>query len=215
MTSLHQALRGRFIVFDGPDGGGKSTQIGLLGRHLSAHDAPVTVTRDPGGTVIGERVRGVLLDHDLSLMDVRCEALLFMASRAQLMAEVIAPALARGDVVLCDRFVSATCAYQGAAGADQAGIIELARYAIGDRWPDLTILLDVPCDLGARRRADQPDDAMEARPSDFHERVRQRFNALGEAYPSPIARVDASADPDAVHLEVLEALAARFGSAVC
>lgn len=152
-ASLKERLAGRFLVLDGPDGCGKTTQQALLAERLRADGLAVTATRDPGGTAIGDRVRSVLLDHDLSRMDIRCETFLFMASRAQLCAEVIRPALAAGHVVVCDRFVSATCAYQGAAGFNVPTVIELARLATDDLWPDLTLLLNVDLETAAARLA--------------------------------------------------------------
>ena len=137
------SLAAKFIVFDGPDGCGKTTQRDLLARHLRDQGLDVVTCKDPGGTDIGDRIRHILLDYDLSEMDVQCEALLFMASRAQLVGQVIQPAIKQHKVVLCDRFVSATCAYQGAAGHDMQRIIDLAPYAIGKTWRDLTIVLDV------------------------------------------------------------------------
>lgn len=223
-----RTFRGKFIVLDGPDGAGKSTHHRQLEAALRDAGVAVTSCRDPGGTVIGDRVRGVLLDHDLSTMDPVCETLLFMASRAQLLAEVIRPSLARGDTVLCDRFVSSTCAYQGAAGFDPKRVIELARFVVGEPpmgWPDMTIILDVPPETGfsrigraptssaKRRTATGPaliegcaPDAMEARPLEFHRRVRELFLQLPTWYPSPVRIVDATGDADAVHGRLLEAL---------
>jgi dTMP kinase len=217
-------LRGKFIVFDGVDGAGKGSQIQLLAKAME--EVGVVTARDPGGTVIGDRIRHVLLDYDLSQMDPRCEALLFMASRAQLMREVIEPALAEGKAVICDRFVSATCAYQGAAGLDPKNVIELARFAIGTNWPHATVVLDVPPEVGfertghkakSKRRApdvtgqvrlfhDTHADAMESRPLAFHERVRKMFLELQTYYPSPVAVIDAAASHEEVHGRVLEAL---------
>jgi dTMP kinase len=193
---------GRFIVFDGPDGAGKTTVVRHVAGQLRGHGFTVTLCKDPGGTVVGDRVRSVLLDHDLTGMAPACETLLFMASRAQLVAEVVRPALARGEIVLCDRFVSATCAYQVAAGYDFDAIVALAHYAIGATWPDLTLILDVPCALGfarVRQRSLATDgpgaapalDSMEARPRAFHEAVRAHFLALPQRYPAPVAIVDA------------------------
>jgi dTMP kinase len=196
-------LRGRFIVLDGPDGSGKTTVVRHLAEQLRDRGCGVTVCKDPGGTTVGDRIRGVLLNHDLHGMDAACETLLFMASRAQLVAEVVRPALARGDIVLCDRFVSATCAYQVAAGFDFDAIIALARYAIGTTWPDLTLVLDVPCEVGfarvqQRARAQAAAgtaapalDSMESRPRSFHETVRQHFLGLPTRYPAPVALVNA------------------------
>lgn len=203
-----QTRRGRFLVLDGPDGAGKTTVSGAIADRLTGRGLRVTRCKDPGGTEAGDRIRSVLLDHDLDRMDVRCEVLLFMASRAQLVAGVVAPALQRGDVVLCDRFVSANLAYQCAAGADFDEIIRLASYAIGDMWPDLTIILDVPSELGFSRVAERATsgrtpraeskvdasglDAMERRSGAFHQRVRENFLSLRERYPSPVEIVDAS-----------------------
>ena len=193
------SLAAKFIVIDGPDGCGKTTQRDLLARHLRDQGLDVVTCKDPGGTDIGDRIRHILLDYDLSDMAVRCEALLFMASRAQLVWQVIEPAIKQRKVVLCDRFVSATCAYQGAAGHDVQRIIELAPYAIGNTWPDLTIVLDVDVETGFERTGRKPHhtgknrkrnagqhgmfddaltDAMEARPIEFQRKVRQNFISL-------------------------------------
>ena len=226
-STLVGPLRGKFIVFDGPDGAGKSTQRKLLADALEAAGADVVSCRDPGGTEIGDRVRSVLLDHDLSLMDVACETLLFMASRAQLVSEVIRPALSADRIVLCDRFVTSTCAYQGAAGYDPKSVIDLARFAIGDVWPALTLIMDVDPEEGFQRIGRKPHhagknrrrssgeatlfdggqpDAMEARPVEFHRRVREMFLGLHEYYPTPVVTVDGCGDVQTVHRLVLEEL---------
>ena len=222
-----ERLRGKFLVFDGPDGAGKSTQRELLAKVLMDAGGQVVSCRDPGGTEIGDRIRSVLLDYDLSTMDVKCEALLFMASRAQLVAEVIRPALVEGKTILCDRFVTSTCAYQGAAGFDPQRVIDLARFAIGDCWPDLTVILDVdPVEgferigrkshhAGKNRQRSAGEatlfdgtrpDAMEARSIEFHRRVRQVFLNLHEFYPTPVVVVDGHGGVEAVQRQVLEVL---------
>lgn len=226
------SLAGKFIVLDGPDGCGKTTQLDLLARHLESSGHAITRCKDPGGTPIGDRIRHLLLDYDLSEMDVRCEALLFMASRAQLVADVISPALQAGGVVLCDRFVSSTCAYQGAAGFDVQRVLELAPYAIGDVWPDLTIVLDIDVETGFARTgrkphhagknrkqnagqqdmfADAVPDAMESRPLEFHRKVRDCFLVLAEKYPRPIKIINSDADAEAVHRRVVEVVEGFFG----
>lgn len=222
-----ESLRGKFVVFDGVDGAGKGAQIRRLTERLSAHGLEFITARDPGGTVIGDRIRHVLLDYDLSQMDPRCEALLFMASRAQLVREVIEPARAAGWACVCDRYVSATCAYQGAVGVDPRGIIDLARFAIGATWPDMTLVIDLPPSKGLERTGRHPqatkkrgrvpgqqqlfhdvcEDAMEARPLDFHERVRENFLQLPSYYPTPVEIVDGSGTVDEVQARVMEALA--------
>lgn len=228
---LAERLRGRFLVFDGPDGCGKTTQGDRLAAALREYGIPVVRCRDPGGTKFSDLIRHVLLDFDLSNVDVRCETLLFMASRAQLVGEVIEPALRRGETVLCDRFISSTCAYQGAAGFDPRRVVELGHFAVGDTWPDLTIILDVPVEVGfgrtgrsakyvGKRRSrhaaesrpliagvdDGKPDAMEARPIEFHRRVRELFLQVPQIYPRRVEVVDADAPPEIVHARVLEAI---------
>jgi len=203
---LKSKLAGKFIVFDGPDGSGKSTQLRMLADKATAAGLEIVCGKDPGGTVIGDRIRSVLLDHDLSDMDVRCETFLFMASRAQLVSEVIDPALKVGQVVLCDRFISATCAYQGAAGYYVQRIIDLGRYAIGDTWPWLTIVVDVPSEVGFARMGGRKRDAMERRPMEFHRRVRDLFLSLPGTYPGMVRVVDGTAEPDSVHEAIVEVL---------
>jgi dTMP kinase len=226
--TLREKLAGKFIVFDGPDGSGKGTQIRLLAERLGNEALEVVLARDPGGTQIGDRIRQVLLGYDLSQMDVRCETFLFMASRAQLVGEVIEPAARAGKVILCDRFISATCAYQGAAGYDIPRIIELGRFAVGNTWPQLTFILDVPAEEGFRRTGRKPHhagrnrkrhdadqglllqdahiDAMEARPLEYHRKVRTLFLALPPEYPGRVEVIDAGRPPEQVHASIVETL---------
>jgi dTMP kinase len=224
---LTSKLAGKFIVFDGPDGSGKTTQLTRLAERLAAAGLEVVRGKDPGGTVIGNRVRSVLLDHDLSEMDVRCETFLFMASRAQLVGELVDPALKAGKVVLCDRFISSTWAYQGAAGYDVSRIVELGRLAVGDVWPNLTLIIDVPAEEGFQRTGRRPHhagrnrkngagqgllvgdaqpDAMEARPIAFHRKVRQLFLQLPAEYPGKVVVIDGRRPSEQVHGSVWEAI---------
>ena len=185
-------------------GSGKGTQIDRLCAWLAERDHRVCRTRDPGGTTIGDRIRHVLLDYDLSEMAPHCEALLFMASRAQLVAEVIRPALATGQTVVCDRFISATCAYQVAAGFPREEVLDLGRHAVGDTWPDLTIVLDVSPEIGFQRTGRKPHhagkrddagqmsmfdgataDAMERRPLDFHPSSARPVPRVAGGVPEP------------------------------
>jgi dTMP kinase len=217
-------LSGKFLVLDGPDGAGKGTQLSMLASALAGAGAATVLAKDPGGTEVGDRIRHVLLRYDLAKMDARCETLLFMASRAQLVAEVIRPALAAGKTVLCDRFISATYAYQGAAGMALDEVRRLGDLAVGEFWPDVTVILDLPADEGLARVGrstnkpgarvrDHPllfedvlPDAMEQRSVDFHQRVRELFVKLPQVYPKPVVVVDARFSPDRVHKHVLEAL---------
>ena len=229
---MMKTLLGKFIVVDGPDGGGKTTQRDLLAERLRHDGLPVVSCKDPGGTAIGDRIRHVLLDFDLSQMDVACETLLFMASRAQLLSEVVLPALHASQVVLCGRFVSSTCAYQVAAGYEGRRVLELAPFAIGGTWPDLTILFDVDVDTGFQRtgrRASQAGknrksasgqqsmfsgagtDAMEARSMEFHRRVREAFLRLAECYPRPVRMIDTlTGNAREIHQQVLRVLESQF-----
>jgi len=219
------SLSGKFIVIDGPDGSGKGTQLDRLAVWIEQHGGRCQRARDPGGSEIGDRIRHLLLGYDLSEMDARCETLLFMASRAQLVAEVVRPALNAGQTVLCDRFISATCAYQGAAGVPRDEIIALGRLAVGPSWPDLTIILDLPPEVGFARTGRKPhhvgkrrdagqlnmfdgatSDAMERRPLDFHRRVRELFRELPTVYPALVVIVDAARDVDAVWEDVRKAV---------
>jgi dTMP kinase len=221
-------LRGKFVVLDGPDGAGKTSIQKRLAAMLSAASLAVTECKDPGGTRIGDRVRAAILNHDMTGMDVRCETLLFMASRAQLVSEVIRPALQAGNLVLCDRFVSSTCAYQAAAGDGVEAILRLADYAVGATWPDLTIVLDVPPEVGFKRirqrggpahaappggsnaAASTTLDSMERRPLSFHEAVRANFLDLPHRYRGPVQIVDATRPVDQVVDELIDRLGQFF-----
>ncbi len=197
MNEITNKLTGRFIVIDGPDGAGKSTQLKLLAEFLQAGGLDVCQTRDPGGTAISDKIREILLDRSNDPMAVECETMLYMASRAQLAAEVIRPALAAGRCVLCDRYISSTIAYQGAAGADTDAIHTAAEIATGGLWPDLTVILDLPASDGLDRLTSSPD-RMEAKGPAFHAKVRDQFLAQAEASPESFAVVDAAGNVEQV-----------------
>lgn len=222
-------LAGKYIVIDGVDGSGKSTQIQRFQAWLDQIGQAWVYAKDPGGTTIGDRIRHVLLGFDLSLMAPRCETLLFMASRAQLVEEVVRPALAADKTVVGDRFISSTCAYQVAAGFPRDEVIQLGRLAVGDTWPDLTIVLDVAPETGFERTGRKPHhvakkigvgqtnlfdgatvDAMERRPLEFHRAVRENFRQLSSYYPRPVKLIDASRSTDVVFEEIKEATLAAF-----
>jgi dTMP kinase len=196
---------GRFIVLDGPDGAGKSTQIPALEKWLTEQGVRVVRAHDPGGTAIGDRIRHVLLDGNNTEMTVACETLLYMASRAQLVSEVIRPALEKGTCVLCDRYVSSTIAYQGAGGTDSDEIRSLAQFATGGLWPDLTVIIDVPAGAGLERLTDSPD-RMESKGRRFHEAVRQAFLDQAAEDPLRFEVVDGSGSPASVQEQIVETL---------
>jgi len=182
--------RGAFITFEGPEGSGKTTQIRLLAERLATAGVTTRVTREPGGTRLGEAVRQ-LLQHDCAdaEMGFRAEVLLFCASRAQLVDEVIRPALAGGNWVLCDRFTDSTLAYQGyGRGLPLDALQALNRFATHGLVPDLTILLDIAPDEGSRRLASRAakEDRIERTERAFHERLRQGYLELARAEPARI-----------------------------
>lgn len=226
------ALAGRFIVFEGPDGSGKSTQFRRLHQLCESGGVSVCEVREPGGTVVGERIRAILLDQSLDRMTLRCEMMLYMASRAQLVEERIRPALATRCLVLADRFVSSTYAYQGAAGGLAAEeITAAARVAVGDACPDLVIIFDVDevtaarrtkgVEKGAKRGGKPPaastmglfEDRIEQRGNEFQRKVRQSYLDQARAKPDQHLVVDASRGPDEVWESLLAGLAARFAAA--
>jgi dTMP kinase len=198
-------LRGKFIVFDGPEGCGKSTQTQLLHRALEAQGLAVLSVRDPGTTRIGEQVRAILLNPDHREMGMRCEMLLYMAARAQMMAEVIAPALDGGKVVLCDRFVSSTLAYQlGGEGMTATEIKAVAQIAIRGRWPDLVIILDMPVEK-SMERLKRAKDRIEQRPMEYHRQVYENYLALAKD-DARYRVISADRDAEAVRADVWRAV---------
>lgn len=211
MTSIPwtERLRGRLIVLDGPDGCGKSTQRTRLVEWLRRAGLDATEVREPGGTAIGERIREILLDPACSEMDLRCEMLLYMASRSQLCRERILPALSAGGTVVSDRFLSSTLAYQGTAGGlSFAEIAAVGEVATGGLRPDLTVILDVDERIAATRMAAERD-RIEQRSPEFHRRVREGFLEQARRWPDRYAVLDASRSPD----EVFEALRSRLEAA--
>ena len=184
----------RFIAFEGPEGGGKSTQVQAVTAALTAAGVPHIVTREPGGTAIGEQIRAILLGTENRAMVPKTEALLLLAARAQHIAEVIAPALSRGDVVLCDRFAGATFAYQGyGRGLPLAELRQLQAFAAGALVPDLTLLFDLPVEIGlARRQAAGDVNRLDAAGLDFHRAVRRGYRQLAEADPAHWQIIDAT-----------------------
>lgn len=202
-TAWMRALGGRFVVFDGPDGSGKSTQFRRFADVARSAGVDVVEVREPGGTAIGEKIRAILLDPANAEMTTRAEMLLYMASRAQLFEQRIAPAIAAGSLVLADRFVSSTLAYQGTAGGlREEEILAVGEVATGNRWPDLTVVFDVSTEV-AMRRLSPLLDRMEQKGIDFHARVRSGYVAQARRWPDRYAVVDSSVGPDEVTTSLL------------
>jgi dTMP kinase len=199
-------MKGFFVTFEGTEGGGKTTQIALLAERLKAIGRTVRVLREPGGTPIGEEIRHTL-KHSANneAMTPETELLLMNASRAQLVREVIRPALKRGEVVLCDRFYDSTIAYQGyGRGLELSQVQSVIDFAVGDIRPDLTLFLHVPLAVSEARRqareAGSPPvrDRIESAGRDFFERVERGFQALARAEPGRLRQVDATASREEV-----------------
>lgn len=195
--------RGGLVVLEGMDGAGKSVQARLLAEALKRRGRDAVLTREPGGTAFGEEIRRLLLAPSGPGIAPRAELFLFMAARAQIVEEVMAPALRAGKVVVSERFVLSSVVYQGLAGSIPAGEVEaVGRSATGSLAPDLTVVLDVDADVGLGRlgRADR----IEGRDRSYHERVRQGFLSLARRDPARIVVVDGSRAVEAVHTDVLK-----------
>lgn len=196
----------RFIVFDGIEGCGKTTQIERLRQTLEQRGHRVLALRDPGSTRISESIRAILLDPANDDIAMRCEMLLYMAARAQMMSQLILPALSRGQIVLCDRFVSSTLAYQGGGeGLEAAEICAVADVAVQRRWPDLTVILDLPVEA-TDARLNRPRDRIEQRPVEYHRRVRENYLDQARRQPERYRVVDARQSVEVVEQAVREAV---------
>ena len=200
--------RGRFVTFEGIDGAGKSSHITALADWLGARGRDVVLTREPGGTPLAEALRELFLQRE---MDALTEALLVFAARRDHLVQVIEPALARGCVVLCDRFTDASFAYQGAGrGFDLALLAQLENWVQAGRQPDLTLWFDLPADAAAaRRHASRDADRLERENSDFFNRVRQGYAQRCAAAPARFVRLDADQSREAVWQQLEQAMAAR------
>lgn len=212
-------MDGRLITVEGIEGVGKSTHLDFLRRSLEAHGITVTVTREPGGTPLGEGIRALLLDHRHDDMAQDAELLLLFAARAQHIARVIRPALAAGHWVLCDRFTDATYAYQGAGrGIEAARIAMLEEFVQGALRPNLTVLLDAPVEVGLDRAGRRgPKDRFERETVAFFERVRQGYLARARAEAGRFRVIDADRDLAAVQAalaRVLDEFCRRSGRGV-
>lgn len=205
--------RGRLITFEGGEGGGKSTQIERLAAALSAAGITVVVSREPGGTVGAEAIRSLLVNGPPDRWLPLSETLLLLAARLDHVERKIRPALAAGHWVLCDRFVDSTRVYQGMAGTVGVALVNrLQAFTIGDLAPDLTLILDVPVEIGlARRGRSAPESRFEDKGVAFHQRVRDGFLQLAAEEPARCRVIDGTQSIDAVAAALRKAVAARFG----
>jgi dTMP kinase len=198
--------RGTFIVFEGVEGAGKGTQIELAREWLEARGVEVVVTREPGGTPLGERLRQILLAHETGHVEPKTEALLFAASRAQHVATVIRPALAEGKVVMCDRYIDSSVAYQGwARGLGEQDVLTLNVWATQGLFPDLVLLLHLEPEAGLLRSLEEPD-RIEMESGAFHAKVSDAYLRIAEEHPERFVVIDADAAPERIHDRVREAI---------
>jgi dTMP kinase len=201
--NLKNKFAGKFIVLDGPDGCGKSTQTKLLTQWFEQQGIETETFRDPGTTAIGEKIRQILLNPEHIAMSTRTELLLYMAARAQLWQEKIAPALKKNKCVILDRWLSSTCAYQGYAGGfGIEKVINIAQDCLERCWPDLTIILDVDL-AAAASRLNRQLDRMEQKGDNYHQKVREGFLRLAGKQKN-FAVVDATKDIETVHRKIVE-----------
>lgn len=197
---------GLFVAFEGVEGAGKGTQIELAKTWLESQGVEVLITREPGGTAVGETLRGMLLDHETGHIEPRTEALLFAAARAQHVATVIRPALAEGKVVICDRYIDSSLAYQGwARGLGEPDVLTLNVWATQGLFPDLVLLLHLEPESGLMRSLEEPD-RIEMEGGDFHAKVSDAYLRIAEEHPERIVVIDADGSPEEVHAHVVEAL---------
>ncbi len=201
---------GYFITIEGPEGAGKTTAIEQLMKQLQPLGIDAVLTREPGGIEIAEKIREVILNKNHTAMDGRTEALLYAAARRQHLVEKVLPALQQGKVVLCDRFIDSSLAYQGHArglGIDE--VLSINEFAIQDTWPDLTLLFDVSPEIGLQRIAansGREQNRLDMEKLPFHQKVYQGYQEVLRRYPDRIVSIDASKEPEEVVAAALEAI---------
>jgi dTMP kinase len=201
-----------FITLEGPDGSGKTTQVAPLSEYLTQQGYPVLITREPGGTPIGDQIRRILADLKNTGMHPHTETLLFLAARAQLVEQVIKPHLKTGYVVLCDRYADSTMAYQGYGHQNNLTQIEnLINFATGGLKPDLTLLLDLEVDEGLRRKAGGNEwNRLDAYDLEFHRRVRFGYQKLAEAEPTRWVVIDGGRSPEKIQADIQQVVMRRL-----
>ena len=207
-------MQGLFVSMEGPDGAGKSTQIELLRSYLTARGYDVIITREPGGTVISEAIRQIILNKEYTEMSPNTELLLYAAARAQLVQEVIRPALDAGKAVICDRFLESSVVYQGIArGLGVEKVYAVNDYALEGLRPQLTILLDLSAEEGLRRKKNQAElDRMEAEGLQFHQKVVEGYRLLADREKDRIMKISASLPVDEIHAKIVSAIEERIFS---
>jgi dTMP kinase len=206
---------GFFITLEGPEGSGKSTHASRLAEYLRSKGRDVLLTREPGGTSIGDQIRSILNDHANTAMHPRAEILLFCASRAQLISQMIRPQLARGGTVVCDRYADSTLAYQGYGhGLDLEPLRSISDFATDRLVPDMTLLLDLPVEVGLarRRRSDSDWNRLDALEVEFHRRVREGYLEMAGKEPGRWTRINAEKDEEDVWQQIKKAVTSRLGT---
>lgn len=208
---------GIFITMEGPDGAGKSTQIDLLRVYLLEKGYDIIVCREPGGTVISEAIREVILNKDYKNMGYMTELLLYAAARAQLVEEVIQPALSQGKVVICDRFIESSAVYQGIArGMGIDLVYEVNQFAVDGTMPDITILLDIDAETGIGRKKQQAElDRMESEQLGFHKKVVEGYRLLAERDKNRMVKIDGRNPIEEIHRQIKEAVDDALSKEAC
>jgi dTMP kinase len=203
-----------FISFEGVEGSGKTTQVNMLHAHLLRMNIEVVSTREPGGTRIGEEIRRILLDPAYKEIHPMTEAILYAADRAQHFYEVIKPALDKGKVVICDRFIDSSLAYQGVARrVGMEGVQNLSEWITDDLYPDITFLLEIPLGLGLKRAHERKAmlDRMEGESQSFHEQVQEAYKTLAKFFPQRFKVINGEEKPEKIHHEVMQEVAKLLG----
>lgn len=205
-------MEGIFITMEGPDGSGKSTQIELLKKYLEMKGYDIVIAREPGGTIISEEIRKIILNKEFQEMSYKTELLLYASARAQLVEELIRPALEQGKAVICDRFVDSSAVYQGIGrnlGIDT--VYKVNAFALGDVTPKLTILMDLDAEEGIKRKKNQAElDRMEMENLSFHKRVVEGYRELAKLDPKRIVSIDATLAIKEIHNIIVKEVETRF-----
>lgn len=202
--------KGLFITIEGPDGSGKSTQIEFMKSYFQEHGLACLFTREPGGTLIGEKLRNIILDKENAEMSDMTEALLYAASRAQHVEELIKPALAEGQIVVCDRFIDSSIAYQGYGRNLGDSVRIINEYAVNGCMPDVTFLMELDPSVGKSRISEEVQDRLELEKLDFHNKVFAGYQEISKMYPERFACIDAARDKEIIRDEILSILECKL-----